>query len=111
MGQGNRGQGKMDQDDRDWKAAADAVPELRWLKMLVTGLAVVMGLGIIAIVVLLWMRLSQPMLPDLPASISLPDGATAEAVTFARDFIVVVTDTGEVLLFDRSGALKDRLAP
>lgn len=101
----------MDQDEGDWKQAADAVPELRWLKALVTGLAVVMGLGIIAIVVLLWMRLSQPMLPDLPANISLPDGAKAEAVTFARDFIVVVTDAGEVLFYDRSGALKDQLAP
>lgn len=87
------------------------MPELRWLKALVTGLAVVMGLGIIAIVVLLWMRLSQPMLPDLPETITLPEGARPEAVTFAREFIVVVTDAGEVLLYDRSGALKDRLRP
>lgn len=87
------------------------MPELRWLKMLVTGLAGVMGLGIIAIVVLLWMRLSQPMLPDLPETITLPEGARPEAVTFAREFIVVVTDAGEVLLYDRSGALKDRLRP
>lgn len=101
----------MDQDEGDWKKAAETVPELRWLKALVTGLAVVMGLGIIAIVVLLWMRLSQPMLPDLPATISLPDGAKAEAVTFARDFIVVVTEAGEVLLYDRAGALKDQLQP
>lgn len=101
----------MDQDDSDWKSAAEAVPELRWLKMLVTGLAGVMGLGIIAIVVLLWMRLSQPMLPDLPETITLPEGARPEAVTFAREFIVVVTDAGEVLLYDRSGALKDRLRP
>jgi hypothetical protein len=101
----------MDQDEGDWKKAAETVPELRWLKALVTGLAVVMGLGIIAIVVLLWMRLSQPMLPDLPATISLPDGAKAEAVTFARDFIVVVTEAGEVLLYDRAGALKDRVQP
>lgn len=101
----------MDQDDKGWKSAAETVPELRWLKLLVTGLAVTMGLGIIAIVVLLWVRLSQPMLPDLPETITLPEGARAEAVTFARDFIVVVTDAGEVLLYDRSGALKDRLQP
>ena len=101
----------MDQDEGDWKKAAETVPELRWLKALVTGLAVVMGLGIIAIVVLVWMRLSQPMLPDLPATISLPEGAEAEAVTFARDFIVVVTEAGEVLLYDRAGALKDQLQP
>ncbi len=81
---------------------------LRWL---VTGLAAVMGLGMIAVVALLWIRLGQPMLPDLPDAITLPAGSRAEAVTFARDWIVVVTDAGEVLLYDRSGALKDRIQP
>ncbi|AUH34850.1 DUF6476 family protein [Paracoccus tegillarcae] len=97
----------MDQEDRGWTSAA----ELRWLKMLVTGLSVVMGLGMIAIVALLWIRLSQPMLPDLPTNIVLPDGASVQAVTFARDFIVVVTDAGEVLLYDQSGAMISRVQP
>ncbi|MTD98775.1 hypothetical protein GIY56_00560 [Paracoccus sp. YIM 132242] len=101
----------MDHDDSDWKRAAKAVPELRLLRWLVTGLALVMGLGMIAIVALLWLRLGQPVLPDLPEAITLPDGARPEAVTFARDWIVVVTDAGEVLLFDRSGALRDRVQP
>lgn len=87
------------------------MPELRLLRWLVTGLALVMGLGMIALVALLWMRLGQPVLPDLPPAITLPDGARAEAVTFARDWIVVVTDAGEVLMYDRSGALRDRLQP
>lgn len=87
------------------------MPELRLLRWLVTGLALVMGLGMIAIVALLWMRLGQPVLPDLPDAITLPDGAQPEAVTFARDWIVVVTDAGEVLLYDRSGALRDRVQP
>ncbi len=87
------------------------MPELRWLKLLVTGLTFVMGLGVIAIVALLWMRLSQPMLPDLPASIALPDGAEVQSLTFAPDHIIVVTRTGEILLYDRNGALKDRLQP
>ena len=87
------------------------MPELRLLRWLVTGLALVMGLGMIAIVALLWLRLGQPTLPDLPDAIALPDGAQAQAVTFARDWIVVVTDAGEVMLFDRSGALRDRLQP
>lgn len=87
------------------------MPELRLLRWLVTGLALVMGLGMIAIVALLWMRLGQPVLPDLPAAITLPDDARPEAVTFARDWIVVVTDAGEVLLYDRSGALRDRVQP
>lgn len=101
----------MDRDDNDWKSAAKAVPELRFLKTLVTGLALVMGLGMIAVVAMLWLRLNQPVLPELPPAIALPEGATPAAVTFARDWIVVVTDAGEVLLFDRSGALQGRVAP
>lgn len=101
----------MAQDEGNWKDVAKSVPELRLLKTLVTGLALVMGLGMIAIVALLWFRLGQPVLPELPANIALPEGAQAEAVTFARNWIVVVTDAGEVLLFDRGGALKDRVQP
>ena len=101
----------MDKDDTDWKTAAKSVPELRLLRWLVTGLALVMGLGMVALVALLWLRLGQPMLPDLPDAITLPDNAQSQAVTFARDWIVVVTDAGEVLMYDRSGALRDRLQP
>ncbi|MBK4217242.1 hypothetical protein JJJ17_15025 [Paracoccus caeni] len=101
----------MAQDDSDWKKVAKEVPELRLLKALVTGLALVMGLGMIAIVALLWMRFGQAELPELPANIELPAGAGVDAVTFARDWIVVVTDAGEVLLYDRAGALKDRVQP
>lgn len=99
----------MTKDDNDWKETAKAVPELRFLKTLVTGLSLVMGLGMVAIVVLLWVRLGEPVLPELPDSIVLPDGQAAEAVTFARDWIVVVTEAGDVLLYDRSGTLRDRV--
>lgn len=99
----------MGGDDSDWKTAAKAVPELRFLKALVTGLTVVMGAGMIAIVALLWMRLGQPVLPELPPGIALPDNATAEAITFARNWTVVVTGTGEVLVYDRAGALRSRV--
>ena len=85
------------------------MPELRFLKTLVTGLSLVMGLGMVAIVALLWVRLGQPVLPELPESITLPEDTDADAVTFARDWIVVVTDTGEVLLYDRNGVLRDRV--
>ena len=43
----------MAEDDTDWKAAAKAVPELRFLKTLVTGLTLVMGFGMVAVVALL----------------------------------------------------------
>lgn len=75
-----------------------------------TGLALAMAVGIFALVAILWLRLSQPPLPQLPAQIVLPQGATAAAVTFARDWTVVVTGTGEVLVYDKSGALRQRAA-
>ena len=78
---------------------------------MVTGLALVMALGMAAVVAILWLRLSQPPLPELPAAIMLPEGAKAAAVTFARDWTVVVTEGGEVLLYDRAGQLRTRVSP
>ena len=101
----------MGDDHTDWKAAAKAVPELRFLKTLVTALTAVLGLGIIALVALLWIRLGQPTLPQLPDNIALPDGTTVQAVTFSADWTVVVTDRGEIMVFDRTGALKNRMQP
>lgn len=101
----------MAEDDTDWKTTAKAVPELRFLKALVTGLTLVMALGMIAIVALLWLRLGQPMLPELPDNIALPDGMRPAAVTFSGDWIVVVSDQGEILLYDRAGRLQDSAAP
>lgn len=73
-----------------------------------TGLAVVMGAGIIAIVVLLWLRLT-PAAPGLPEGLVLPEGAVPAAVTLAQDWTVVLTQAGEVLVYDRNGALKQRV--
>lgn len=84
---------------------------LRWLRILVTSLAVVMGVGVLAIAALLWLRLSEAPLPELPEQIALPEGAEPAAVTFARDWVVVVTQTGEVLLYDRQGQMRDRVQP
>lgn len=100
----------MAQDDRAAREAAK-VPELAWLRRVVTGLALVMALGMVAVVAILWLRLSQPPLPVLPDTITLPADAQAAAVTFARDWTVVVTDGGEVLVYDRAGALRNRVAP
>jgi hypothetical protein len=84
--------------------------DLRFLKVLVTALAGVMMLGLLTIVWLLVTRLGAPTpLPTLPDTIALPDDARPAAVTFARDWLVVVTETGEILLYDRdSGSLHHR---
>ena len=82
------------------------VPHLLFLKLMVGGLAVAMVLGLGAIVAILWLRLNAPMLPDLPESVTLPEGSTAQAVTFAQDRLIVVTNQGEVLVYGADGALQ-----
>ena len=100
----------MGQDITRETGAASPLPEARFLRRLVTGLAVTMGLGMVAITAILWLRLSQPPLPVLPEGVALPAGARAAAVTFARDWTVVVTEAGEVLVYDRAGQLRQRVA-
>lgn len=85
------------------------MPELAWLRRVVTGLALAMGLGIAAIAAVLWMRLSAPPLPNLPPRIALPAGAAPVGVTFARGWTVVVTEAGEVLVYDAAGGLRQRV--
>ncbi len=77
-------------------------PEVRFLKLLVGALALVMIGGMVTIVALLAVRLPGPP-PALPEGIALPDGLSAEAVTLGRDFIAVVAGD-EILIFDRRGS-------
>ncbi|MCB1390752.1 MAG: hypothetical protein KDK12_16685 [Rhodobacteraceae bacterium] len=78
--------------------------DLRFLKILVTTLTAVMIVGLVTVVGLLVTRLTaDPPLPSLPASIELPEGAVPSAVTFARDWLVVVTGDGDVLLYRPEG--------
>ena len=101
----------MARDDKVEPGPEEALPMLRWLRILVTSLAVVMGVGVLAIAGLLWLRLSEAPLPELPEQIALPEGAAPAAVTFARDWTVVVTGNGNILLFDRGGRLRQSVTP
>ncbi len=75
-----------------------------------TALTGTMIVGVLAIVVLLVIRLQTPAPPNLPAEITLPDGAAAEAVTFGQGWIGVVTDDGRFLVLDpSSGAILDQV--
>ncbi|MEI4486730.1 DUF6476 family protein [Frigidibacter sp. MR17.14] len=86
-------------------------PELRFLKILVSALAGVMIVGLLAIVALLVIRFSSaPEVPRLPEAVVLPDDAKAKAVTFGTGWYAVVTDQDEILVFDAgSGEITQRV--
>lgn len=62
-----------------------------------------MILGLLVIVGLLVTRFRAPPLPDLPAAITLPEGARATGFTQGRDWFAIVTDDGRILIYDRAG--------
>lgn len=87
-------------------------PDLRFLKVLVTALAATMILGLITIIALFVIRLPgvTAAAPTLPAQITLPEGTRAEAVTFGKGWIAVVTEGNEILILDAAtGTLRQRL--
>lgn len=83
---------------------------LRFLRRLVTVLTAVMIGGLLVIVALLVIRFSSDRTPapiPLPDSITLPDGAKAEAFTMTAGWYAVITQNDRLLIFDRaSGALR-----
>ncbi|WBU64471.1 DUF6476 family protein [Paracoccus aerodenitrificans] len=98
------------QGEREVAGQSDApVPHLLFLKLMVGGLSVAMVLGLAVIVVILWIRLSEPPLPELPASVELPANTSAEAVTFAGNRLIVLTDRDEVLIYDADGSLQQTI--
>ena len=93
------------QDRQDEAMSPEIVPHLRFLKALVAGLALAMVLGLAAIVVILWVRLGTAQLPQLPDNVTLPDDATAKAITFAENRLIVLTENDLVLVYDGEGEL------
>ncbi|GIX14068.1 MAG: hypothetical protein KatS3mg118_2027 [Paracoccaceae bacterium] len=80
-------------------------PRLRLLRRMVTALTGVLIIAVITVVALLVIRLTQtppPALPQLPSAVTLPAGETAEAVTFGRGWVLVVTR-------DREGRQRARI--
>lgn len=89
----------------------EAEPKLvRQLRLLVTGLTLTMIIGLAVIVTLIFFTF-QGILNDkaaLPTTdLTLPEGQTAQAVTFGQDWIAVVTrddaGTERVLIMDADG--------
>ncbi len=89
----------------------DEPPQLKFLRRLVTTLTVVMIGGLVVVISLLVIRLSgDPAIPSLPDHIALPDGASAQAVTFGDGWVALVTTDSRILVFDaQSGALRQSL--
>ena len=72
-----------------------------------------MIVGLITIIALLVIRFPKPTdaLTALPASLTLPVGQKAEAVTMGKGWIAIVTDARVILIYDAaSGALRQTIA-
>ena len=67
---------------------------------------ITMIVGVITIVGMLVTRMPSGAAPVLPESLTLPEGAKAEAVTVGADFVLVVTTDGRVLVYGRNGAFR-----
>ena len=81
---------------------------MRFLKVLVTALTVVMILGLVAIFTLLVTRLGSAPKAPLPDQITLPDGTTPIAVTHGPGWYAVATNT-EILIYTLDGTLRQRV--
>lgn len=76
---------------------------LRYLKILVTTLTLTMIVGLIVLIGLVVMRLSQDSAAPLPDHMTLPPGITATAFTRGPDWLAVVTDDGRILIYAPDG--------
>ena len=85
-------------------------PSLRFLKGLVILLMITMIVGVITVVGLLVTRMPDAnALPVLPGQITLPDGATVEAVTYGKGWFGVVTTDQRFLIFGQDGQLRQEI--
>ncbi len=74
---------------------------LKFLRKLVTVLTGTMIVGVVVIIGLIVMRITNPPASvPLPASITLPDGTRATAFTRGSNWYAIVTDQDEILIYD-----------
>jgi hypothetical protein len=68
--------------------------------------------GVITVVGLLVTRMpnANSLRPTLPASLQMPAGATAGAITMAPGWIGVVTTDNRILIFTPQGTLQQEIA-
>jgi len=92
--------------------AGTSIPEpanLRFLRLLVTILTGTMIAGLLVLIALLVIRFPSAT-PPLPDTITLPDGAQAQAFTVTSGWYAVVTTDDRILIYNRSdGALRQQI--
>ena len=82
------------------------VPQLTFLRRLVTILTLTMIGGIITLVTLIFLRFQdRPASLTLPNSITLPQGNTPVAFTKGAGWYAVVTSSNQILIYDPNGTL------
>ena len=86
-------------------------PGLRFLKWLVIVLTLTMIGGVITIVAVIVTRMPQGRTagPVLPATLTLPQGTTAAAVTAGTGWYAVVTTDDRILIFGQNGDLQQEI--
>ena len=86
-------------------------PSLRLLKALVIVLTLTMIGGVITVVALIVTRMPTAFQarPTVPDTLKLPAGAEAQAVTFGKGWIGVVTKDGRFLVFSEDGTLRQEV--
>lgn len=77
---------------------------VRYLRVLVTVMSVTMIIGFIVIVALFVTRFTRGSDISLPDTITLPAGVEAVAFTQGRDWYAVVSDSDDILIYDRATA-------
>jgi Family of unknown function (DUF6476) len=87
-------------------------PSLRLLKALVIVLTLTMIGGVITVVALIVTRMPTAFqsTPEVPATLKLPEGTAAGAVTFGKGWIAVVTTDDRILIFSDEGRLLQDVA-
>ena len=95
----------------DEGAAPPEPASLRFLRRLVTVLTGVMILAMVILIGLFLTRFPAPSTtPALPTNLEMPEGATAQAVTFGTGWTAVVTQDDRILIFSSdSGALRQEI--
>ncbi len=85
-------------------------PGLRFLKALVIVLMITMIVGVITVVATLVTRMPNAnAVTALPASLALPPGAKAVAITQGQGWIGVVTEDSRFLIFNADGSLRQEI--